>query len=85
MARADSAPVPVMNDGTEAATAGAASTKATGAGTATGKGSKKVRHLAGPWGASFDGTTADGNRVPGLSWPRRHTTPGVHPYDEIEW
>jgi ribonucleoside-diphosphate reductase alpha chain len=38
------------------------------------------RNLGGPWGASF---TGEGTK--GLSWPRRHTTPGVDPYDEIEW
>ncbi len=85
MARADSAPVPVMHEGTAASTTRAPGTKATGAGKSSSKTSRKVRHLAGAWGASFDGTTEDGNRVPGLSWPRRHTTPGVHPYDEIEW
>jgi hypothetical protein len=86
MARADSTPVPVMNQGTAAATAGA---KAAGTGATKGSGSgstsKKVRHLSGPWGASFDGKTADGKLVHGLSWPRRFTTPGTHPYDEIEW
>jgi ribonucleoside-diphosphate reductase alpha chain len=40
----------------------------------------KRRTLSGPYGASFDGTGARG-----LSWPRRHTRPDIHPYDEIEW
>jgi ribonucleoside-diphosphate reductase alpha chain len=38
------------------------------------------RTLTGPWGASFsgEGTT-------GLTFERRWTRPGVHPYDEINW
>src|SRR3954449_5567171 len=45
----------------------------------------KGRH-AGPWGASFDGTGPDGKtRVKGLTFERRWTTPGIHPYDEITW
>ncbi|MEO7663953.1 MAG: hypothetical protein ABIV26_02430, partial [Candidatus Limnocylindrales bacterium] len=93
MARADSAPVPVMTSGdpsagtrppTVAGTASSAPTViATSAATATtrraGKASK-TRVLGGPWGASFTGEGAHG-----LSWPRRHTTPGIHPYDELEW
>ena len=43
------------------------------------------RH-AGPWGASFDGTEPDGKtRVKGLTFERRYTRPGIHPYDEITW
>ena len=39
---------------------------------------------AGPWGASFDGTEPDGKtRAKGLTFERRWTTPGIHPYDEI--
>src|SRR4026209_2560430 len=34
----------------------------------------------GPWGASFSG---EGTR--GLTFERRWTTPGIHPYDEITW
>jgi ribonucleoside-diphosphate reductase alpha chain len=54
-----------------------------GAHTADGKakkGAAAARALTGPWGASFDGEGAKG-----LTWSRRHTTPGIHPYDEIEW
>src|SRR5579862_854508 len=46
------------------------------------------RNLGGPWGASFIGlepSRTDGKLVHGLSWTRRHTTAGIHPYDEIEW
>ncbi len=71
MARATGASVPVM----AGETANANGSAATG-----GKAGRKARTLSGPWAASFDGTGAKG-----LSWPRRHTTPGVHPYDEIEW
>ncbi len=45
----------------------------------------KGRH-AGPYGASFDGTERDGTTpVKGLTFERRWTRPGVHPYDEITW
>jgi len=27
----------------------------------------------------------DGKGVKGLAWPRRWTTAGIHPYDEIAW
>ena len=37
-----------------------------------------ARTLSGPYGASFDG---EGTK--GLSFERRWTRPGVHPYDEI--
>jgi len=43
------------------------------------------RKLGGPWGASFTGENVDGSTVKGLTWERRFTTPGVHPYDELEW
>src|SRR5438105_3278967 len=46
------------------------------------------RNLGGPWGASFLGLEpgrTDGKQVHGLSWPRKHTRAGIHPYDEIEW
>jgi ribonucleoside-diphosphate reductase alpha chain len=59
------------------------------AGAAKPKGIRSAnRNLGGPWGASFLGlepNRSDGKLVHGLSWPRRHTTAGVHPYDEIEW
>ena len=43
------------------------------------------RH-AGPYGASFDGTLADGKTpARGLTFERRWTRPDVHPYDEITW
>src|SRR6478735_5309038 len=46
---------------------------------------KTTRH-AGPYGASFDGTAPDGTTpVSGLTFERRWTRPGVHPYDEITW
>jgi len=43
------------------------------------------RTLAGPYGASFDGTDGKGHPVKGLTFERRWTTPGRHPYDEIQW
>ena len=42
------------------------------------------RTLTGPWGASFDGPTA-GQPTRGLTFERRWTRPGIHPYDEITW
>jgi ribonucleoside-diphosphate reductase alpha chain len=77
MARATATPVPVM----------AKSDKGTGAakGATGAKGATATRKLGGPWGASFTGENADGSTVKGLTWERRFTTPGIHPYDELEW
>ena len=44
------------------------------------KGHGAKRELSGPYGASFDG---EGTK--GISFERRWTRPGVHPYDEITW
>jgi ribonucleoside-diphosphate reductase alpha chain len=44
-----------------------------------------LRELSGPWGASFDGSDGHGHPTRGLTFERRWTTPGVHPYDEIAW
>ena len=92
MARAESAPVPVMSSETTGTgptgtgpAAKAAATTASRSGRkgathgATSSGAKR-RTLSGPYGASFDGGGAKG-----LNWPRRHTRPDIHPYDEIEW
>ena len=46
---------------------------------------KTRRRQAGPYGASFDGRREDGRPAKGLTFERRWTTPGVHPYDEIDW
>ena len=43
------------------------------------------RQLSGPYGASFDGTDGKGHPAKGLTFERRWTRPGVHPYDEIRW
>jgi ribonucleoside-diphosphate reductase alpha chain len=48
--------------------------------TETANQNQKPRTLAGPYGASFSG---EGTK--GLTFERRWTTPGVHPYDEITW
>jgi ribonucleoside-diphosphate reductase alpha chain len=79
MARANGSTVGVMDQadapGAERGTSKKAGTTAKSHG----------RH-AGPWGASFDGTTANGKTpVKGLTFERRWTTPGIHPYDEITW
>ncbi len=82
MARAESAPVPVMTNGAQTSGSPKSAATAQGAGKAgkSGRGGKQQRTLGGPWGASFTGEGAHG-----LSWPRRNTTPGIHPYDELEW
>ena len=49
------------------------------------KPAKPTRRQAGPWGASFDGTDPNGKPTKGLTFERRWTTPGIHPYDEITW
>src|SRR4029078_6012192 len=51
-------------------------------------GKSQNRNLGGPWGASFMGLEpgrTDGQHVHRLGCPRKHTTAGIHPYDEIEW
>ncbi len=80
MARANGSTVPVM-DSTAATRAGKTKTS-----TRTGAAPQKPRRQAGPYGASFDGTLADGKTLAkGLTFERRWTTPGIHPYDEITW
>ena len=91
MARATGTPTPVMADGNATAAASGVSTSSTSAkprkGTAASGGTPATATgtRSGPWGASFDGKDAKGHEVKGLEWPRRHTTAGIHPYDEIEW
>ncbi|MGH2513194.1 MAG: vitamin B12-dependent ribonucleotide reductase [Candidatus Limnocylindrales bacterium] len=46
---------------------------------------KTQRRKAGPYGVSFDGRREDGRPAKGLTFERRWTTPGIHPYDEIGW
>ena len=55
-------------------------TRKTAATTATAQTATATRPLSGPYGASF---TGEGAR--GLTFERRWTTPGIHPYDEIAW
>ena len=43
-----------------------------------------ARHR-GPYGVSFDGMDQEGRPTKGLTFPRRWTQRGVHPYDEITW
>ena len=90
MARAESAPVPAMSTAMSTEVSTTVSTGNQIAGTAnpadTGTTrSRKQRNLGGAWGASFVGDDGYGKPVVGLSWPRRNTTSGIHPYDEIEW
>src|SRR5688572_2366326 len=49
------------------------------------KATKTPGRHAGPYGASFDGTDPAGKPTKGLTFERRWTTPGIHPYDEITW
>jgi ribonucleoside-diphosphate reductase alpha chain len=72
MARAAREVVPVMDEKT---TRSPRTSRASGA--AAGRTRKG---LGGPYGASF---TGEGAR--GLTFERRWTRPGVHPYDEIAW
>ncbi len=44
----------------------------------------KTRHY-GPYGVSFNGQNPDGTPARGLTFERRWTRPGAHPYDEIRW
>jgi ribonucleoside-diphosphate reductase alpha chain len=74
MARQSGDATPVLDR--EPGTSKAAKAKAT---------ASAVRQLSGPWGASFDGTDGHGHQATGLTFERRWTTPGVHPYDEIVW
>jgi len=78
MARAASDASPVMDPkamtkGTPKRTAGATAT------------ATAPSHLTGPYGASFAGKNPDGSPTRGLTFERRWTRPGVHPYDEITW
>ncbi len=88
MARANDSTVPVMATNAAPSLAPNAAPTATGK-AKTGKTSAPKTHAgrhAGPWGASFDGTLADGKtKAKGLTFERRWTTPGIHPYDEITW
>src|SRR5918994_7603791 len=74
MARANGDAVPVMDR------AESKGTRKSGANSAA-----KARKLAGAWGASFDGSDGHGHQAKGLTFERRWTRPGVHPYDEITW
>ena len=87
MARAASDATPVMDPNTvtkpkakrtAGQTAGHAATGPTAATAAP-------SHLTGPYGASFAGIAPDGSPTRGLTFERRWTRPGVHPYDEITW
>ena len=81
MARANGSTVPVMDSTAAPTRAGKARTQ-----TSTATATKKTGRHAGPYGASFDGTLADGKTLAkGLTFERRWTTPGIHPYDEITW
>ena len=82
MARPDGDAVPVM----DRANVKKPTTRGAGAATTASSPRKgRARTLAGPWKASFDGTDGFGNQVPGLTFERRWTRPGVHPYDEVTW
>jgi ribonucleoside-diphosphate reductase alpha chain len=82
MARAVADLVPVIGGETKGSTNAATGTRPAAKGTrSTAKGSRRfARPTAGAYGASFDG-----KGVRGLTWERRWTRPGIHPYDEVEW
>ena len=76
MARANSTTVPVM-----AQQKGGAAAAGTTGGASTAPKTKTAGRHAGPWGASFDGTEPDGKtKAKGLTFERRWTRPGIHPY-----
>ncbi len=79
MARAATDVTPVMAPDAQAKTKARRAVAAASAVTAT------PSHLTGPWGASFSGKNPDGSPARGLTFERRWTRPGVHPYDEITW
>ncbi len=64
------------------ASAHAPATRGHGSTASTGEAPARNR---GAYGVSFDGLQDSGQIVPGLTFDRRWTTPGVHPYDEITW
>jgi ribonucleoside-diphosphate reductase alpha chain len=77
MARAVGDVIPVMDEAGEAAVSRAG---ASGSKPAKASRGRFGRPSAGQYGASFDGR---GTR--GLTFERRWTRPGVHPYDEVAW
>ncbi len=48
-------------------------------------GRKTSHRHHGPYGVSFNGQNPDGSPARGLTFERRWTRPGVHPYDELRW
>src|SRR3954453_12398872 len=89
MARTISESAPVASVEETAVKGGKAASAAAGAtaGAAARAAAAATNHrtLSGPYGASFDGTDGHGHAVKGLTFERRWTTPGIHPYDEITW
>ncbi len=61
----------------------AAGAKTAARATATHARDKRRHH--GPYGVSFNGQNPDGSKSQGLTFERRWTRPGVHPYDEMRW
>ncbi len=73
--------VPVMDQQVTPRSRAGKTGNAGSAGKSAGKRAASTRSsLGGPYGASF---TGEGTR--GLTFERRWTRPGVHPYDEITW
>ena len=77
MTPAAASPVPVMVEDTAAKAGAAAPNADTAASTQTAAESATAAMRA-------DGTFT-GIGVKGLTFPRRWTTPGIHPYDQVEW
>jgi len=84
MARAASEPTPVMDASAQTKSKTKRANALAGA-TAAAVTATAPSHLTGPYGASFSGTAPDGSPTRGLTFERRWTRPGVHPYDEITW
>ena len=86
MARGTASTASETGTKTQAPSTAAGTANATTTAAAAGTKTKHTGRHAGPWGASFDGTEPDGKtRVKGLTFERRYTRPGIHPYDEITW
>ena len=81
MTRTSGDAIPVMDDAVRIAAGSSAESEVV----TVAKAPSTTARNRGQWGVSFDGLTEDGARAPGLTFERRWTTPGVHPYDEVAW
>ena len=85
MARATAAPVPVMTKTDEGGTTREGQRQGSRQGDGAGKAARPSASSAARGARASKARTQDGTKVKGLTWERRFTHPGIHPYDEIEW